>query len=260
MDATLDLDRVVRSPRLAARRRAVRRAQRRRRGRMVLGLLLVAGLVAGGIAVSRSLLFDLARIEVVGARAVDPAAVVDASRLEIGQSVLGIDLAAVAERVRRVHGVADARVERDGSLAVRITIVERAPAVEVRAGDRRWVLDAAGQPVLEGIDAEGRIPVVEIARGPGTGAVLPRGTTAGVLLIWEALPPPVQKQVTSFQPLEGGAFALRLGRAQIAFGPPERVEEKVAAIGMVLRRVADDGGTLLRLDVRSPTRPAATMA
>jgi len=258
MNATLD--KVVRSPRLAARRRAVRSQQRRRRRRIGIGLLLLAGAVAGGVIVSRSLLFDLARVDVVGARSIDPAAVVEASGLRIGESVLGVDLDAVAARVQRLPGVREARVERDGSLALRIVVVERSPAVEIQSGSRRWLLDEDGQPVPEGVRADGAIPLIAIPRAPGVGAVLPRGTSAAVLEIWNAMPEPMRRQLGSFEPIEGEGFVFMLGRTRVLFGPAERIVEKVDAISLVRERVSGDRKRLIRLDVRSPERPAAKIA
>jgi hypothetical protein len=53
------------------------------------------------------------------------------------------------------------------------------------------------------------------------------------------------------------AITFEIGAATILFGGPDRVREKLEAIDVVSRRVAAEGKTLLRLDVRVPSRPAA---
>lgn len=257
MDPTLD--KVVWSPRLAARRLAVRRSRRRHRRRVALGVLLAAALVAGGVTVSRSLLFDLSRIQVVGTSALAPADVVGASGLTVGQSVLGLDLDAIAARIEELPGVREARVEREGSLGVRITVIERAPAVQVRTGERRWFLDADGQPVT-GIRPDTAIPVIRVARAPGVGAVIPRGATAAVLEVWEALPERIRDEVHTFTLGEQGALRARIGRADVVFGSTARLDEKITALGLVLDRVEQEGRRLIALDLRAPERPAARIA
>ena len=72
----------------------------------------------------RSSVFSLQKIDVVGAVSLSKQEIVDASGLHVGQSALGIDYNAVAARVRVLPGLADARVTREGSLGVKITVVE----------------------------------------------------------------------------------------------------------------------------------------
>jgi len=258
MDQTLD--KVVRSPRLAARRRAVRLEHRRRRRRVALGVLLVAGLVAGGILLSRSLLFDLSSVRVVGADTVDAKEIVRASGLEIGQSVLTLDLDAIADRIERLPGIRGAVVERDGSLAITITVTERTPAVEVRTGGRRWLLDADGQPVAATLPADAIVPVLKVRRAPGVGAVVPRGATAAVLAVWDMLPDDVRAEVKHFITADDGGIEARLGRARVVFGSPERLPEKIEALRLVLVRVEQERRRLSYLDLRAPERPAARVS
>ena len=258
MDQTLD--KVVRSPRLAARRRAVRLEHRRRRRRIAFGLVLLVGVVAGSIAVSRSLFFDLSKIQVVGAQSVDAKEIVRVSGLQVGESVLGLDLEAIATRIERLPGVRDARVERDGSLAIKILITERTPAVEIRTGDRRWILDADGQPVTTGLTKEAVVPILKVARAPGVGAVVPRGTTAAVLAVWDALPDHIRADVKNFVPAERGGIEMRVGRARVLFGTADRLGEKIDALGLVLARVEQERRRLSYLDLRAPERPAARIS
>jgi len=256
MDPTLD--KIIQTPRFVARRRAVRAAQRRRYRRIAAAILTVALIAAGGIAASRSLLFDLNRIEVIGAVTVAREDVVRASGLRVGQSALGIDLSAAASAVEALPGVGSARVERDGSLALRIVVVERKATVEIRGNGRRWYLDDDGAVVQA--KPTRRVPVIVAASAPGIGVSLPPGTVRGVLVVWRAMPPVVRRAVESFDTPADGTIRFRLGHASVVFGSLERVEDKIAALILVRQRVARDGSTLLAVDLTAPDRPAARVA
>src|SRR6266536_1074543 len=137
-------DRVVRSPRIAARRRAVRAQQARRRRRILIAVVLIGSIGYGAWFLVRSSVFNLEKIDVVGTTTVQKDAVIAARGLHIGENALKVDLRAVAARVRALPGVADVRVEREGSLGIRISITQRIAAVEVHAGDSVWYLDRSG--------------------------------------------------------------------------------------------------------------------
>ena len=72
-------DRVVRSPRIAARRREVRAQKRRRRRRIIITLIVVAGIASGAWIMMRSSVFSLQKIDVVGAVSLSKQEIVDAS-------------------------------------------------------------------------------------------------------------------------------------------------------------------------------------
>src|SRR5205807_6477691 len=104
------LDKVVRSPRIAARRREVRAQKRRRRRRIIISLVIIGGIGYGAWALMRSSVFSLQKIDVVGITTVPKQQIIDASGLHIGQSALGINLVAVAARIRDVPGIEEAHV------------------------------------------------------------------------------------------------------------------------------------------------------
>ena len=54
-------------------------------------------------------------------------------------------------------------------------------------------------------------------------------------------------------------FRFRLGDALVIFGGPELATEKVRALNAVRRSVRADGRRLIRVDLRAPNRPAATI-
>ena len=89
---------------------------------VVVGALLAAVAVwaAAPAVLRRADFFRVRQIELVGVRHLAPDAVIGALRLEPGASVWD-DLDVLTARVRRLHGVADARVVRrlPGALVVR---------------------------------------------------------------------------------------------------------------------------------------------
>lgn len=228
-----------------------RRRPNVRRRRRVLALLVLTGLAAGGWQLARSSLFHLSRIDVVGAHMVARQAVLDASGLRVGQSALGLDLAAVERRVARLPEVRRVRAERKGTAHVRITIEERTPAVVGAGPSGRWLLDRDGR-VLGPAPDETALPVVRMSAG-----ALPPGAAGAVAAIWDSMADPVRARVRWFAAPSVADISFRLGDVAVVFGRAERVAEKIEAVLAVERRLAAEGRAPARIDVRSPRRPAA---
>ena len=98
------------------------------------------------------------------------------------------DLSAPAERVRRLHGVSDARVQRRLPGALRVVVREVEPAAFVPGPRGMIVVDAAGRPLP-----------FDPARA---GLDLPIAATAdsgveGVLALMQAVEPPLYEEVTA---------------------------------------------------------------
>ena len=252
------LDRVVRSPRIAERRREVRAQRRRRRHRIIISLVLIGGIAAGGWALMRSSVFSLQKINVVGAVTVPKQEIIDASGLHIGQRALGIDYTAVAARIRALPGIADARVVRNGSLGVTITVVERTAAIEVKSVSGDWFLDQHGVQIAAN-QSRGNLPVVDL---PPTIDMLQftADDESNVLAIWAKMPVAMRAQVRSFELLADHSVAFRLGPTTVVFGTADQIDQKLLAVQLVESRVAQDHKTVTRLDVRAPDRPAAVIS
>jgi cell division protein FtsQ len=251
-------DRVVRSPRIAERRREVRAQHRRRRRRIVISLIVIGGIAYGAWALMRSSVFSLQKIDVVGAVSVSKQQVIDASGLHIGQSALGIDYAAIASRIETVPGVADARVTREGSLAVKITIIERTAALEVQGGAGNWFLDQHGVQIAASL-ASPNVPTIDL---PATMDItqFTLDDETNVLSIWTKMPAAMRQQLATFDLLPDHSVAFHLGRTLVVFGTADQIDQKLLAIRLVSARVAADHKQVLRIDVRAPDRPAAQIS
>ncbi|HSD31152.1 MAG TPA: FtsQ-type POTRA domain-containing protein [Gemmatimonadales bacterium] len=116
------------------------------RGRRI---LIGAGVVVGAWLIGPHLLrhvgfFRVRQIEMVGVRYSAPAAVIDALRLEPNASVFD-DLDALAERLRALRGIADARVVRHLPGALKVIVREVEPVALVPgANGPLTTVDAAG--------------------------------------------------------------------------------------------------------------------
>jgi cell division protein FtsQ len=252
------LDKVVRSPRIAARRREVRAQKRRRRRRIIISLVIIAGIGYGAWALMRSSVFSLQKIDVVGATTVSKQAIIDASGLHIGQSALGINLVAVAARIRAVPGIEDARVAREGSLAVKIAVVERTAAIEVQGNGEKWFLDQHGVQITAN-QTNGQIPIVDLPPGMDVAALGP-SDEANVLAIWAKMPAAMRAQLVSFSLLPDHSVAFGIGPTTVVFGTADQIAQKLLAVQLVSARVAADHHRLLSVDVRAPERPAARIS
>jgi len=250
-------DRVVRSPRIAARRREVRAQKRRRRRRIIITLIVVAGIASGAWIMMRSSVFSLQKIDVVGAVSLSKQEIVDASGLHVGQSALGIDYNAVAARVRVLPGLADARVTREGSLGVKITVVERTAALEVRGNGQAWYLDQ--HDVQLSVNPSGSVPTVFLPASLDI-AQFTQDDENNVLAVWAKMPNSMRAQLTSFQLLADHSVAFKLGTTTVVLGTADQIDQKLLAVQLVAARVAADHKRLVRIDVRAPDRPAAQIS
>ncbi|HJT36930.1 MAG TPA: FtsQ-type POTRA domain-containing protein [Actinomycetota bacterium] len=250
-------DRVVRSPRIAERRREVRAQKRRRRRRIMVAVVVVAGIAFAAWALMRSSAFSLQKIDVVGAKTVPTQEIIDASGLHIGQSALGIDYTAVAARVRGIPGVADARVTREGSLGIKITVVERTAALEVESASGNTFFDQHG--VLIGDQPAAAVPIVSLPAGMNITQFTIDDET-NVLSIWAKMPATMRRQLAGFELLTDHSVSFHLGATTVVFGTADQIDQKLLAIRLVSARVAADHRQLIRIDVRAPDHPAAVIS
>ena len=251
-------DHVVRSPRIAERRREVRAQRRRRRRHIIIALVIVGGIGFGAWALVRSSVFSLQKIDVVGAVSVPKQQIIDASGLRIGQSALGIDYTVIAKRIEGIPGVAGVRVVREGSLGVKIIITERTAALEVQTGDGNTFLDQHGV-VISTNQIAADIPNVKLPLSMSI-TQFTQDDENNVLAIWGKMPAAMRGQLASFDLLTDHSVSIHLGSTTVIFGTADQIDRKLLAIQLVSARVAADHKHLVRIDVRSPDHPAALIS
>lgn len=228
---------------------------RRRSIRLAAVLTLVVAVAAGAFVLTRSSVFSITSIQVLGERRTTEASIIRASGLQVGASALGADLERAREAIRGLPGIASASVERTDGLAVRITVVERTPAIEIRLGGLQWLLDRTGV-LVDTAGTAARVPVVIVAgTDPVVGMDPPiEPSSVGPLLeLRQALP----RSVGHLMLHTDRGISFQFGTTDIHFGGIDRIADKLRAIELVRRQVRRDGGRLLSLDVSAPSRPAA---
>ena len=215
---------------------------------------------------SRSALFDVDHIEVVGTFLVSPAEAAEAAGPLRRVPLADLDTTSAAERIEALPFVRSATVQRVFPNRVRIRLTERMPvAFAARTGTSETphapgggfaLLDETGRVLADRPDRPADLPEVT-----GTGQVPPPGRwlrPAGPALdVYLALPDGLRGQVSAVV-VDGGSTTLRMGAREVRFGPPESLEAKVAALGALLEHLGDR--SVAAIDVRVPSAPVVLPA
>lgn len=244
-------------PRLSRRRRTVARSRRRRlfvRSALALSLAVVLWTAFW------SPLLRVRDVKVTGGRHTTAAEVRAAAGLGPSDNLLTLSTSAVARRAGGLPWVRRARVERKLPGTVKVTVVERRPAVILSMGARRWTLDARGRVLARGV-AESGLPTLTTFEGDEMrpGALVRGGPAGAALRALRSLAPPLRKEiVAAFAPtLERISFSLR-GGLLIRFGAAERLRAKSHLLRALLRQLRAEGRTAAYIDVRVPENPAVS--
>jgi cell division protein FtsQ len=246
--------------RIAERRKAIIAARVRRR-RRILGWALAAVALAAGVAwLIRTPLFGLSAVRVDGTRAVAEAEVLEASKVRIGEPYLGLDLAAIRDRVAALPRVAAVQVRRDYPSSLRIAVTERPPVASVSSGSVFWLVAADGTVLAQRASRPADLPYV--ARVPlpdrvGAGTRLPPGNElANALTALGAMAPQLKRQVAGVnaRTLDSLEFTLKDGSA-VLYGLAVDQPAKDAAVLLIRRTLKKEGREAQRIDVRNPSAP-----
>ncbi len=251
---------VVRSARFASRRKEVRHQARKRRRRVTFATITLVALATGGWFLTRSSLFALEGIEVAGTKLLTPAEVVQASGLHRGQSMLGLHTDRVQARIASLPQVRSVTVRRVPTARVRITVVERVPSFVLETVEGRWLMDDTAV-VLSTAEGAASLPTISIegALSAGTGDRLQEPDVLDAMALWAALPRSLRSNAPTIRSTVDNGLVLVRSGSTIVFGSDERLAQKLQSVRLVMSRVARMGRTIVRLDVRSPERPAATL-
>jgi cell division protein FtsQ len=246
--------------RIAERRKAIIAARVRRR-RRVLAWALVTIVVAAGVGyLVRTPLFGLSAVRVEGVRALDRSQVLAASGVRLGEPYLGLDLAAIGDRVAALPRVAAVRVTRDYPSSLRITVTERPPVASVSVGGVFWLVAADGTV----LDGAGRRPAglpyvarVPLPAGVRPGSRLPPGNElANALTALGGMSPSLKRQVVGVRArtLDSLEFTLRDG-TRVLYGLAVDQPAKDGAVLLIRRQLRREGREAQRIDVRNPSAP-----
>lgn len=227
-------------------------------GRSLLaGLLILLSAVGLYAAARTTSAFAVERIAVEGAPPEVAAQVRTALAQAVGESLLGIDLAALAHRAESVPMVAGASFDRGFPHTLRIAVEPEVPVAVLRQGSSSWLAAAGGRVVAElGRGARPGLPRiwlkrdVEIRLGERVGGLQLRAVTAVAPLRARPLPVAVGSVVATREEL---TLVLRTG-LELRLGDSSDLPVKLEVARHVLPELAGGRGYL---DLSVPERPVA---
>lgn len=231
-----------------ARRRFARRQWARRwlawRALLVAGLL-VAAVVAVLWLLFFSSVFAVSRVDVSGNSVLSAGQVRRVAAVPMGEPLAGVDLGAVAARVRALTAVQGVQVTRSWPHAIRIDVHERVPVAVVRRGG-----------VLRGLSEDG-VLFRRYASRPAGLPLVRAGThtradaLAEAAKVVRALPTGLSAQVAHLdvRTIDGISLRLRDGR-RVLWGSADRSADKAKVVAVLLEHKARF------YDVSVPSRPA----
>ncbi len=225
-------------PRLRARRIDVRRAEGRRRLRFLVGGFVVATLVAGAWAASRSALLDLDHVRIEGVDAASAAKINVAVRAAEGTPLLDLDLATIEAEVASLPWVETVDASRDWPGTLRLDVVERVAVAALPAGDGSFVAVDTGGVAIAAIAGEevGALPVIGVAAEGELGTV--QAMSSPALAVVEAMPTDLDPWIETIT-VSGSDPDARLGLnlvggAVVNLGDESLLVDKLDAVRAVL--------------------------
>lgn len=234
-------------------------------------LSVAALVVLGGltVTVSRSALFAVTDVVVVGVDGPRADAVLAIADVRVGTNLLDVDLGTVERRVRALPWVKDVDVGRRPPSTVELAVAVRRPAAVVHVGDAAWVVDGDGVVLAGGAPAG--LPVVAAPNSvlPGVGVQVSDLAVRNALAVHAALPVGLRARVDRYDAPSERGLRLHLVLSDdadgvwVAFGAADRVGEKADVVAALLATARDQaarqgdatGLGIAELDVRAPDNP-----
>jgi cell division protein FtsQ len=201
--------------------------------------------------------FAVERVAVEGASPEVAAEVRKALAPAVGESLLGIDLAALAQRAESVPMVAGASFDRGFPHTLRITVVPEIPVAVLRQGSSSWLAAEGGRVVAElGRGGRPGLPRIWLKRdvdirvGEGVSGLQLRAVSTVAPLRAKPLPVGVASVIATREEL---TLVLRTG-LELRLGDGSDLPVKLEVARHVLPRLAGARGYL---DLSVPERPVA---
>jgi cell division protein FtsQ len=251
----------TRAEREARERRATRDAMlvsRRRRVQLRAGLaaVLAVSLVAGCVALYRSPILTVGRVEVVGATHVGADRVRTLAAVPADATLIRFPADDVVARVSADPWVASVTVSRLFPDGMRIRVVERSPVAMVDLGQTFVLVDATGMVIAKRAVEQTATGIV-IRDVSGLDLRPGRRTTSEPLLNAIAVVGAISERLRSMigsvsAPTIDGTTLHTRDRVEIVFGEASDAAKKDA---LVLRILDEHRGKVVSIDVRTVDRP-----
>ncbi len=224
----------------------------------LLAAIALAGL-AYGIARKTSL-FAVRTLDVRGAGAGLQTEIDAALAPFRGESLVGLDPAAVERAVETVPAIRSAEVERDFPRTLHVAVTTEKPVAVVRQGEAAWLVSSSGK-VLEAIDVGGHAWLPRVWLPPDAGALAPakrlRAELGGAAVAALAVVPAAfPSRVVSASGSDGDLTLVLPDKTELRLGEALDVELKLAVAATVLTSLtAEERERLGYLDLSLPARP-----
>jgi cell division protein FtsQ len=180
----------------------------------------------------------------------------DTAQVPMGEKLIRVDTAEIAERVRGIGELDDASVSRSWPSAVTIRVSPREPLAVVADDESWWRIDAEG--VLFGATSErpDDLPAIDVTVEPDRDAERAEGVAVATTL------PGAVAEIVELVTVESRAdVRLELaGGPMVLWGTAERTADKAAVLLALIDEYAanDDDSPPKVYDVSAPDRPAVT--
>lgn len=221
----------------ATERRFAERASRARGVRVrrwLVGLLVLAVVVAAGWALGFSSLLDVRSVEVTGADPADESRIEELAQQERGTPLARVDGDAVAKRITdEVPGAKAASIARGWPHTLDVKVTSRVPELAVaRAGGTYRLLDIEGVAIRTVSTPPKGVPTVTADDGADVSGHGVRATT-GML---QALPDGLREDVSEVSVDGADQVSFTLGRTEVVWGDAESPDVKVRVIPVLLEK------------------------
>ena len=240
--------------RIAGRRAEVRAARRRARLRRTLLVVVLVVLTGAAVWLEQSEHATVLGVEVEGNVRLDPATVIAASEVSVGDGIARVRPGRVGARVESLTLVRSVEVSRRDLRHVVIRIVEREPVYSAVHRRSSVLIDRDGVVIDRATDP--RLPVVSLMTPPPEPGelVASHAALANAHRVWTGLSGPLRSRVVELRAPDEDGLEIVLDDAPVVrFGRAEMMEEKIRAMGAILDDVAGSEVTLI--DVRVPGFP-----
>lgn len=224
---------------------------------VVLAMLVIVTAAGTLVALTRSPLLELRRVEITGASRFTSAEIRRLASVRDHADLVWLDTGAIEDRLEGDPWIARATVSISLPWTLRIAVQERSPVAVARTSQDEVLLAADGTVLgpSEGAADLPRVlvPPTQLARG----VRLPVGAVARVV---RSLPPSVRRDVATVSFRSDGSLILRLSDGPLLeYGAIADLRDKARAIRTVLRWVREEDATVRSVSVVSPNAPAVSL-
>ncbi len=240
------------------RQRRLAQQSRRRTQRIALVSVILLVVIAGGVALYRSSLFEIRVVDVVGVERLTADGVRVAAAVPEGSTLLRFPRRAIEATLVADPWIESVQITRDFPHTLRIRVAERQPAALLDTGDAFWVIDAAGVVLGEqSIENTATLVVIRDVPGldPKPGRAISSEPLGNALDVLAGISAELRGKVRAVSaPSIDETTLLTTDTVEILVGEALDLSRKDAIVTEIMREQA---GKVVFIDVRNVERPVS---